>query len=993
MVKSSFFKHGILCIIAIWISLLGQTSQAAGSLLSVEERAWLNAHPNLSLTMWDDYPPISFNADNGLLQGFMPDYIKLLESKLNYKFKHVVPSKQDALSKGQIAREDVISLLANTQDRRSIWNFGPTLLSFPLNIVARTDAPKDLTLSQLNNLKLSVVNGYASHEFLQENYPQVNLDLVNNTCQGLQHVAFHESFAMLTDLPVASWCLQTQGLINIKVAGKSEFKYEMSLAVRKDMPMLFSIIQKGMKSITKSERQTIHDRWLEQNAFEQSWISLNRVWIITLVLFLMLFALIRVFVWDSKMQSNVHQKITKFSAEEGDTLEHISKVSRGLSPRILTLLCFILIILGTLITSEQWVSHQDRILLGILVATLMLIMLFGGYKLGSIRRNEENHSLFEQLDGQIRTRQVAEKIAKEQTLRLFKQQKAIQILSQTQTQEQKTTNEIFKEITQVSAETLNVERVSIWLFDSSHQMLECADLFLKTNNIHITESPLLAHELPVYFEFISQNRVLAVADVMQHPSTVEFREDYVQENSIGAILDGSIWLNGNMIGAVCCEHTHGPREWTLDEQGFVGSVCDAVRLAIESDRRHNAEQALLQHSEELEVMVEARTLSLQESEQRLTSVIKYAPIPILTIKMNGEIIEFNPEAESVTGFSRDEAIGKNFIDIFVVKESFKKTIAIGMGAKRGEAFRNVELIFKCADGRKIEFECSIVKAGKIGGRDAGKMIAIGQDITQKKVLQASLIKARESAESADRIKSMFVASMSHELRTPLNSIIGFLGVVLQGMSGDLNIKQKDQLGRAYHSAKHLLSLISDVIDISKIEAGFLETHSESFALKPMFNEVENVIHHIAEGKHLNLHIDCSEDISLETDRKRLYQAILNVVSNAVKYTEAGTVIVKASIFNEDLIITTQDTGIGISQSGIEQLFKPFERAESHLKIKTLGTGLGLYLTRKILTQLLGGSIEVESQVGVGSTFTIKVPIKLSEHALINNQSILENSNL
>jgi PAS domain S-box-containing protein len=976
----------------MWMLLLGQSSQSAGNLLTADERAWLNAHPGISLTMWDDYAPISFHGENGKLQGFMPDYIRLLESKLNYKFKQVTPTKEESLSNGKRgAREDVISLLADTQERRIYWNFTPTLLSFPLNIVARNDAPKDLTLSQLNNMKLSVVHGYASQEFVQENYPQIKLDLVNNTCQGLQHVAFHESFAMLSDLPVASWCLKTQGLINIKVAGKSEFKYEMSLAVRNDWPILFNIIQKGMKAVTKSERQALHNRWLDQDAFEQSWMYSNRVWLIALVLFLLLSALIRVYVWDSNMQSNVLHRITNFSEDDDNKPVHISDVSSGLTPRILVLLCVILILLGSLITTEQWVSHQDRVLLGVLVASLMLMMLFGGYKLGSIRRNEENQNLFEQLASQIKTRQIAEKVAKEQTLRLFKQQKAIQILTQTQTQ--KTTQEIFKEISQVSAETLSVERVSIWLLDSENQMLKCEDLYLKSSSLHTTTPAISAKELPVYFQYISQNRVLAANNVTQHPATVEFQQGYAQTNNIGAMLDGSIWLNGSMIGAVCCEHTGDTREWTLDEQGFVGSICDVVRLTIETDRRHQAEHALLKHSEELEVMVKARTLSLQESEQRLTSVIKYAPIPILTIKMDGEIIEFNPEAERVTGFSRIDAIGKNFIDIFVVKESFKKAIAIGIGTKRGEAFRNVELIFKCADGRKIEFECSIVKAGKNGGVDTGQMIAIGQDITQKKILQASLIKARESAESADRIKSMFVASMSHELRTPLNSIIGFLGVVLQGMSGELNPKQKDQLGRAYHSAKHLLSLISDVIDISKIEAGFLQIHTESFALKPMFNEVVNVIHHIAEGKHLDLQIDCSEAIILQTDRKRLYQAILNVVSNAVKYTEAGSVTVEAKIINEDLIITTQDTGIGISQSGLEQLFKPFERAESHLKIKTLGTGLGLYLTRKILTQLLGGSIEVESQPGVGSTFTIKVPIKISEQTLLNNQSILEDHHL
>ena len=230
---------------------------------------------------------------------------------------------------------------------------------------------------------------------------------------------------------------------------------------------------------------------------------------------------------------------------------------------------------------------------------------------------------------------------------------------------------------------------------------------------------------------------------------------------------------------------------------------------------------------------------------------------------------------------------------------------------------------------------------------------------------------------------MFVASMSHELGTPLNSIIGFLGVVLQGMSGELNVKQKDQLGRAYYSSKHLLSLITDVIDISKIEAGFLQVHVEKFKLSLLFNEVQHAVQHLAEEKDLELAVMCPDDIYLETDRKRLYQVVLNVVSNGLKYTEQGAVKVMVSISNEMLIIAVEDTGIGINEAGLEKLFKPFERIESHLRIKTLGTGLGLYLTRKILVQLLGGEISVRSKIGQGSIFTIRVPIKLPEIVMQN----------
>ncbi len=150
--------------------------------------------------------------------------------------------------------------------------------------------------------------------------------------------------------------------------------------------------------------------------------------------------------------------------------------------------------------------------------------------------------------------------------------------------------------------------------------------------------------------------------------------------------------------------------------------------------------------------------------------------------------------------------------------------------------------------------------------------------------------------------------------------------------------------------------------------------------------------HLAEAKNLALDFDCDDDLQLETDRKRLYQVVLNVVGNALKYTEQGAVKVTAAIKNEMLIIAVEDTGIGIAESDMDDLFKPFERIESRLKVKTLGTGLGLYLIRKILAQLLSGIIEVQSVFGLVSTFSIKVPL-LATAILQNGASILEEPHL
>jgi signal transduction histidine kinase len=154
-------------------------------------------------------------------------------------------------------------------------------------------------------------------------------------------------------------------------------------------------------------------------------------------------------------------------------------------------------------------------------------------------------------------------------------------------------------------------------------------------------------------------------------------------------------------------------------------------------------------------------------------------------------------------------------------------------------------------------------------------------------------------------------------------------------------------------------------------------------------EVTHAVQHIADEKHLALEIDCPKKLALETDRKRLYQVVLNVVSNALKYTEQGKVKVTASINDKQVMIAVEDTGIGMNEAGLANLFKPFERAESRLRVKTLGTGLGLYLTRKILTQLLGGSIEVKSKPEQGSTFTVYLPAKMPPIIAKVISSILE----
>lgn len=234
--------------------------------------------------------------------------------------------------------------------------------------------------------------------------------------------------------------------------------------------------------------------------------------------------------------------------------------------------------------------------------------------------------------------------------------------------------------------------------------------------------------------------------------------------------------------------------------------------------------------------------------------------------------------------------------------------------------------------------------------------------------------ANEKLKAVDKLKSMFIASMSHELRTPLNSIIGFSGLLLQGVAGDLNEKQKDSMQRINRAGNHLLGLISDVIDISKIEAGRIDAYPEQFPLKEVVEDAVESIRPQADAKALKLEINADGWPEVMTDRKRLMQCLLNYLSNSVKFTEQGKVTLTVSVKGDRVEISVTDTGIGIAEENLPKLFEAFERLETHLRVKEGGTGLGLYLTKKIAEELLHGSVSVESRINEGSTFRLEIPV-------------------
>jgi len=243
---------------------------------------------------------------------------------------------------------------------------------------------------------------------------------------------------------------------------------------------------------------------------------------------------------------------------------------------------------------------------------------------------------------------------------------------------------------------------------------------------------------------------------------------------------------------------------------------------------------------------------------------------------------------------------------------------------------------------------------------------------------AELADAMQRAQEADTLKSAFLATMSHELRTPLNSIIGFTGLMLNELPGKINEEQRKQLRIVQASSRHLLDLINDVLDISKIEAGQLDLHRETFNLRESLDKLIKVVTPQATKKGLEINlVYAMQQQEIFSDKRRVEQIVLNLLSNAIKFTESGSVKLLVGRFGNEMKIQVIDTGIGIPETELLQLFKPFRQIDTGLTRKYDGSGLGLSICHQ-LSKLMGGSIAVESKEGEGSIFKVTLPLAQEE---------------
>lgn len=377
--------------------------------------------------------------------------------------------------------------------------------------------------------------------------------------------------------------------------------------------------------------------------------------------------------------------------------------------------------------------------------------------------------------------------------------------------------------------------------------------------------------------------------------------------------------------------------------------------------------------------------ALKENEARFKRLFENAPLGYQSLDENGAFVEVNQAWLDMFGFEHDEVIGHKCQD-FLIEENFIETNFPHF--KDQGAIQLPFTNMRCKDGKtKI-----IHVDGRIGYDAEGQFIqthCILTDVTTQIETTKSLLKAKEDAETANNIKSDFLAAMSHELRTPLNAVLGFAQLLQYDSKNPLTETQASYVDNIMSGGAHLLSLVNDILDLTKIEADRLALSLENLVANKIVTECVQLAENIGAPNQIRIinNFKNHDAVMLNTDPLRLRQVLVNLLSNAIKFNRtSGTVTVDGSETNKGFLrISVHDTGIGIQEEDREKVFQAFRRIQSDALIAHDGTGIGLTVSQ-LLVERMGGRIGFESEVGIGSTFWVELPLASNDTILIWSES-------
>jgi PAS domain S-box-containing protein len=537
--------------------------------------------------------------------------------------------------------------------------------------------------------------------------------------------------------------------------------------------------------------------------------------------------------------------------------------------------------------------------------------------------------------------------------RLAEQSEALTALTAQQTSPAPCFEHRLAELLEAAAQTLHTERVSLWRFDNDRVHLRCVDLYERTPARHTSGDVIQREQSPAYFEALERERVIAAADANTDERTREFAEGYLRPHAIGAMLDVPLRQRELTTGVLCVEHVGGAREWTVDERNFALSVANLVTAAIAENEK-------------------------EQNEARVRLVLDTAHDAYVGMLADGKVIAWNLQAAATFGYTREEAIGRPLAELIIpagLREAHMRGLARFLATGEGPILnRRLELTALHRDGHEFPVEVTVTSPVRSdGGTFFGAFL---RDISERRRHEAELRQAKDAAEAATQAKTEFLANMSHELRTPLNGVLGYAQLLQRDR--DLAPAQREALDAIATCGAHLLDLINDILDLSRIEARRIDHDPAPTDLRRLAADLEQIFANQVLKKQIGfaVRIDGAVPGFVLVDGRHLRQVLFNLLGNAVKFTVSGEIGLGLGVdaVSHALTFEVTDTGAGIETANLERIFEAFGQTDAGRAAG--GTGLGLTISAR-LVRAMDGELKVDSAPGRGSRFYFSLPLTVA----------------
>lgn len=552
-----------------------------------------------------------------------------------------------------------------------------------------------------------------------------------------------------------------------------------------------------------------------------------------------------------------------------------------------------------------------------------------------------------------------------------------------------------RSLTEAAARTLEVRRVSVWLYDEGRTAIDCLELYDAERDLHESGSRLTAAAYPAYFAALEEERAIDAHNAHSDPRTREFSESYLTPLGITSMLDAPIRAGGRVLGVLCNEHVGPPRTWEGDEQRFASSVADLVALAIEAQRRHEAQEGQ-RHEAEVsaalarvgrELIVSLGGTDLLDRVVRTTVEVLGVDCAVLMLRRSEEEVW---EAVASHGLAPDQAEALRVVRVpgtvleNLLRQLLREEVIHGViepGRPLPRVPSGLAARFGATSGAVVGLRRGNEIVGILGSGYRGRLepytdqqVRIAAGIGQIASLALEHARMLEQLERANQLKSDFVATMSHELRTPLNIIIGYNELVLDGLFGNLNADQLETLRRVQRNARQLLEMITATLDLSRLESGNVPLEIRPTPVADLIAELDDDTRDMQrEKKDVEFLWKVEPDLPpLRTDPMKLKVVLKNLLVNAAKFTDSGQICTEAHACGDGVELSVRDTGIGMTPETLGFIFEPFRQGGDVNKRHSGGVGLGLYIVRRMV-DMLCGRVTVESEPDRGSTFRIWLP--------------------